>query len=114
MILRVEGGPKYHWISFELAGAGRNLLALNARVRITAGDLVQVDEIRSGGSYLSQNDLRLRFGLGTHNHVDKVEFMWPSGKIEELKNLAADHFYSILEGKGIVSGEQIRPRAPIR
>ena len=59
MILRPEGGPSYHWISFEFAGTKSNRLALNARVRVTSGDFVQIDEVRSGGSYMSQNDLRL-------------------------------------------------------
>jgi hypothetical protein len=49
----------------------------NARVRATAGDLVQLDEVLSGGSYLSQNDLRIHFGLGGHEIVDKVEVLWP-------------------------------------
>jgi hypothetical protein len=77
-ILRSEGGPLNHWIGFELGGTGSNRLALNARVRVTAGDLVQTDEVRSGGSYLSQNDLRLHFGLGARAHVDTVEVIWPT------------------------------------
>lgn len=109
MVLHTEGGPKNHWISFELAGQASNRLALNARIRITTGDLVQLDEIRSGGSYLSQNDLRLHFGLGIHTSVDKVEITWPSGKTEVLANLAADHFYSVLEGRGVVPAEAIKP-----
>jgi hypothetical protein len=111
MILRTEGGPKNHWISFELAGTKSNRLALNARVRVTAGDLVQLGEVQSGGSYISQNDLRLHFGLGDHNKVDKVEITWPSGQKETLKDLAADHFYSVLEGEGVVPADKIRPAA---
>jgi hypothetical protein len=70
---------------------------------VTAGDLSQVDEVRSGGSYLSQSDLRLHFGLGKQSHIDKVEVTWPSGAKETLANLAADRFYVVQEGKGIVS-----------
>jgi hypothetical protein len=109
MILRTEGGPKNHWISFELSGVKSNRLALNARVRVMAGDLVQVEEVLSGGSYLSQNDLRLHFGLGSHDKVDSVEIMWPSGEKETLRGLAADHFYSVLEGQGVVPREKVRP-----
>src|SRR6478609_12070584 len=57
IILRPEGGPRNHWISFELAGTKADKLALNARVKVIAGGFAQTDEIRSGGSYLSQSDL---------------------------------------------------------
>jgi len=97
MILRSQGGPANHWISFALEGTKSNRLALNARVKATAGDLVQTGEVLSGGSYLSQNDLRVHFGLGSREHVDKVEILWPDGKTEVRTNLAADHFYTTKE-----------------
>ncbi len=105
VILRPEGGPLNHWISFQLEGVQSNRLALNARVRATAGDLVQLGEVLSGGSYLSQHDLRIHFGLGTHDRVDKAEIIWPNGKIETLTNLAADRFYTVREGAGIVGSD---------
>ena len=114
MILRPETEAKNHWISLELAGTKSNRLALNARVRVVAGDLAQVSEVQSGGSYLSQNDLRLHFGLGAHAKADAVEITWPSGRKETLKDLAADHFYAVLEGQGVVPAESIRPTAPKR
>lgn len=103
MILRPDGGEKNHWISFQLEGVKSNRLALNARVQATAGDLVQLGEVVSSGSYLSQNDLRIHFGLGSHDHVDKVKVIWPGKKVETLTNLTADRFYSIKEGSGVVS-----------
>jgi len=103
MILRADANARNHWISFELRGGKGDLLALNARVKVTAADLVQEDEVRSGGSYLSQNDLRLHFGLGSHPRADKVEVTWPSGAKEMLTNLAVDRFYVVQEGKGVVS-----------
>jgi hypothetical protein len=103
MILRPEGGPKNHWVSFQLEGVECNRLALNARVRMTAGDLVQVGEVMSGGSYLSQNDLRLHFGLGSYAHLHRVEVLWPDGNKEVITNLAADRYYVVREGQGIVS-----------
>jgi enediyne biosynthesis protein E4 len=109
MVLRNHGVAGRHWISLELAGAKSNRLAIGARLKIVAGGVTQTDEIHSGGSYLSQNDLRVHFGLGSATKVDSVEIRWPSGATETLKNLAADNFYSVLEGKGIVSPEQIRP-----
>ncbi|HZZ38321.1 MAG TPA: CRTAC1 family protein [Acidobacteriaceae bacterium] len=105
MILRPEGGPENQWISFRLIGTKSNRLALNARVRVTAGDLVQEDEVRSGGSYLSQNDLRLHFGLGNHEHIDKAEIVWPSGTVEVLSQLAPNRFYTVREGQGIVAAK---------
>ena len=109
MILRNHGVPGRHWVSFELAGTKSNRLALNARLKIVAGGVTQTDEIHSGGSYLSQNDLRVHFGLGAATKIDSVEIRWPSGKVETLTNLAADQFYSVLEGQGVVPAERIRP-----
>ncbi|HME11328.1 MAG TPA: CRTAC1 family protein, partial [Candidatus Acidoferrum sp.] len=109
MILRNHGVPGNHWVSFELAGTKSNRLALNARIKIVAGGMTQTEEIHSGGSYLSQNDLRVHFGVGTAQKIDSVEIRWPSGKIENLLGMAADQFYSVLEGQGIVSPERIRP-----
>ncbi len=105
MILRPEGGPSNHWISFQLEGVKCNRLALNARVRAIAGDLVQLGEVISGGSYLSQNDLRLHFGLGSHERLDRAEIVWPNGKTETLTNLAVDRFYVVREGEGVVSNK---------
>ena len=105
MILRPEGGPENHWISFQLEGVKNNRLALNARVRATAGDLVQLGEVVSGGSYLSQIDLRIHFGLGAHRQVDKAEVIWPGGKVETLAHLAADRFYTVREGAGVVASQ---------
>jgi hypothetical protein len=111
MILRPGGGMRNHWISLQLEGVKSNRLALNARVRATAGETVQLGEVLSGGSYLSQNDLRVHFGLGQSDHVDKLEIFWPGGNTETLSNLAADRFYIIREGVGVVA---FRPAEPDR
>jgi len=103
MILRPEGGAKNHWVSFQLESEKSNRLALNARIRATAADLVQLGEVISGGSYLSQHDLRVHFGLGSHERVDKAEITWPDGKVETVTNLAADRFYTVREGAGITA-----------
>lgn len=109
MILQPQGSPKNHWINFELEGTRSNRLALNARVRAKAGELIQESEVLSGGSYLSQNDLRIHFGLGTSDHVDEVEIRWPCGQKEVLQKLAADHFYKVKEGKGVIGVDLFRP-----
>jgi hypothetical protein len=109
MILKNNGVPGRHWVSFELQGAKSNRLAIGARVKIVAGGARQTEEIHSGGSYLSQNDLRVHFGLNTATKIESVEIRWPAGKIETLRNLDADKFYSVFEGQGIVPAEKIRP-----
>jgi hypothetical protein len=62
-------------------------------------------EVLSGGSYLSQHDLRIHFGLGKHERVDQAEVLWPDGKKETLTNLAADRFYVVREGQGVISSK---------
>lgn len=60
-------------------------------------------------SYFSQNDLRVHFGLVRARTIDKLEIHWPSGKVEQLTSLPADHYYSVVEGKGIVDSTRARP-----
>ena len=78
---------------------------------MVAGGMTQTDEVRSGGSYLSQSDLRVHFGLAKTTKIDSVQFLWPSGKTEKITNLAVDRFYSVLEGSGLVEAKRIRPLA---
>jgi hypothetical protein len=110
VILKNHGVPGRHWVSFELAGVKSNRLGIGARLTIIADGITQTEEIHSGGSYLSQNDLRVHFGLGTANKIDSLEIRWPGGTSETLKGLAADRFYAIQEGKGVVSPDEIHPR----
>lgn len=109
VILRNRGVLGRHWVSFELAGTKSNRLSLNARVRIVAGGVTQTSEIHSGSSYLSQNDLRVHFGLGAATKIGSVEIRWPSGTVDRIGSLDADRFYAVLEGKGIVPTGKIRP-----
>ena len=113
MILRNHGIPGRHWISIELAGTKSNRLALNARVKVTAGGMTQTDEVHSGGSYLSQNDLRLHFGLGSATKIDSIEVRWPSGVVDKTGSLEVDRSYAILEGTGVVPRERIVPHSAI-
>ncbi len=84
-------------------------MAIGARLKIVADGMTQTDEIHSGGSYLSQNDQRVHFGLGKSTKIDSLEIRWPSGRVETIQNLDADKFYAVLEGQGIVPPEKIRP-----
>jgi enediyne biosynthesis protein E4 len=110
MILKNEGDKLNHWITLELGAKQGNPLAIGARITVTTGKIVQTEEIRSGGSYISQNDLRVHFGLGQALKADLIEIRWNSGKVETLKNVAADKFYAVLEGEGIVPAEKTRPK----
>src|SRR6202140_2516020 len=92
-----------HRVLFRLVGTKSNRAAIGARVTIRAGGMTQFDEVRGGGSYLSQNDLRLHFGLGSATKIDLVEVRWPSGKTESLKDVVADNIYTIVEEKGILN-----------
>ena len=109
MVLHNQGVPGRHWVSFELAGTKSNKLAIGAKLKIIAGGITQTDEIHSGGGYLSQHDLRVHFGLNAATKVDSVEIKWPSGKTDTLKDLAADKFYAVLEGSGVVDRAKIVP-----
>ncbi len=90
-----------HRVLFKLIGTKSNRAAIGARVTILASGVRQFSEVRAGGSYLSQNDLRQHFGLGPATKIDSVEIRWPNGKVEMLQNLAADAIYTIVEGQGI-------------
>jgi hypothetical protein len=98
MILEAKSNPSHHWVSFELEGNPVNRLALNARVRVTAGEMQQLGEVRSGGSYLSQSDLRLHFGLGDGARIDEVEILWPNGSAQVFRGVAVDRFYHLRQG----------------
>ncbi len=68
-----------NWVLLKLTGVRSNRSAIGAKVRLTAGGKTQIDEVRSGGSYISQSDFRLHFGLGRATKIDRVEIDWPSG-----------------------------------
>ena len=86
-----------HWLLLQLIGSRSNRSAIGARVLVTAGGRTQVDEVRSGGSYLSQNDLRLHFGLGNATRADSIAVRWPSGQKSVLKDVAVDRVLTIRE-----------------
>jgi hypothetical protein len=90
-----------HRVLFRLQGTQSNRLAIAARVTVKSRKLVQFDEVRAGSSYLSQNDLRLHFGLGASEMMDEVTIQWPSGATQVLRRVPADFIYTIVEGEGI-------------
>jgi len=90
-----------HAVIFRLVGSKSNRAAIGARVTLAAGGAKQIREVRSGSSYLSQNDLRLHFGLGAEASISSVQILWPSGKEETYKDVTSDFIYTIVEGSGI-------------
>ena len=86
-----------HWVVLKLSGTRANRSAIGAKVKLTAGGRTQTDEVRSGGSYLSQNDLRLHFGLGNAAKIDEVRVTWPGGTEQIERNIGVDRVVSITE-----------------
>jgi enediyne biosynthesis protein E4 len=88
------------WLTLRLVGTQSNRSAIGAKVRVTAAGLTQVQEVRGGGSYYSQNDLRPQFGLGGAGKADRVEIRWPNGREEFWTNLEVNRIATIAEGSG--------------
>jgi hypothetical protein len=105
-LLRNDGGNQNNWIMIKCVGTRSNRSAIGTRVKVTTGQHSQIDEVMSGSSYYSQNDLRLHFGLGGTSKVDSVEVAWPSGVRESFTNLAANRLYTLQETKGILSSRK--------
>ena len=101
-LLRNDGGSKHNWILVKTIGTKSNRNGIGAKVTVVSGDLTQLDEVRSGGSYISQNDLRLHFGLEKRTRVDRIQVRWPSGAVDTLTNVAVNKIVTIKEGKGLV------------
>lgn len=107
-LLRNDGGNRNNWIIVKCIGTRSSRSAIGARVKITSGGHNQIDEVMSGSSYYSQNDLRLHFGLGKASKVDSLEIKWPSGLKETFKNLPANQLLVVQESKGIVDSRKPR------
>ncbi len=90
-----------HWVTIRTIGTRSNRDGIGARVKLTAGDLVQYATVRSGESYLSGNDLRVHFGLGQKSSINGLEIRWPSGQIDRLRRVPLDRILIVEEGKGI-------------
>jgi hypothetical protein len=100
-VLRNNTGGERHALSLRLVGVQSNRTAIGARLTITAQGRTQMREVKSGSSYLGQNDLRAHFGLGDATRVERVDVRWPSGEVETIRDVAADQIVTVTEGKGI-------------
>jgi enediyne biosynthesis protein E4 len=90
-----------HRVLFKLIGKKSNRAAIGARITVSSATRSQMEEVRGGSSYLSSNDQRLHFGLGSDKVMGTVEIRWPNGNVEILHNVAADAIYTVVEGEGI-------------
>jgi hypothetical protein len=99
-LLRCDNSSKNNWIKVKCSGTKSNRTGIGARVYCTTAGHRQMDEVRSGGSYISQNDLRIHFGVGKAVEAD-IEVHWPSGLVDKLPALPANRIHTILEGKGL-------------
>ena len=89
-----------HWLGVRLIGTQSNRDAIGARVTVRGPSRSWVDEVRSGSSYNSSNDMRLHFGLGQTPQVNAIEVRWPKGQVEIFSGPSADQFVTLKEGTG--------------
>jgi len=102
-LLHNVGGKKQNWIKLKLIGTKCNRTAIGARARVVSGKHTQMAEVQSGASVMSQNDLRLHFGLGAATVVDAIEIKWPTTqKVERFEKVKANQILTIREGDGII------------
>jgi len=106
-----ESKNSNHRVLFHLIGTKSNRAAIGARVTVSTSSMKHVSEVCGGGSYLSSNDQRLHFGLGSDAVMKSVVIEWPSGGREELQNVAGDAIYTVVEGTGIKSTIKLAPPA---
>jgi hypothetical protein len=99
-LFRVTDGSGHHWATLMLVGTTSNRNAIGARVRCVAGGVSQWEEVRGGGSYMSQNDFRVHFGVSDATRIDRIDVRWPNGLEESWENLAVDRFHVLKEGSG--------------
>jgi enediyne biosynthesis protein E4 len=99
-----------HSILVKTVGVESNRDGIGAEVKVTAGGMTQMDEVRSGGSYLSSSDLRLHFGVGAATTIERMEVHWPSGKTDIVANPPVDRILTVQEGQGLIESTPFKPR----
>ncbi len=118
-LLRCDAATGHNWVKIKTVGVKSNRSGIGARVKVVArtrGDseqpLLQVDEVRSGGSYYSQNDMRLHFGLEQAKAVETLEIRWPSGQVDTYHSLPANRLYIVEEGAKAPRAVELVPAKP--
>jgi len=107
-LVRCDSSVQNNWIKVRTIGTKSNRSGIGARLRCVVqmpGETKphqQIDEVRSGGGYLSQSDLRVHFGIGKATKVDLLEIRWPSGLVQALNDVKVNQLIYVKEGEGIV------------
>lgn len=100
-LIRNDSKSGNNWLKIKLVGVRSNRGGIGARIKLTTEDGAQIEEVRSGSSYYSQNDMRVNFGVGKAVKIKSVEVRWPSGQVDTLNDLAANQIITIKEGSGL-------------
>jgi len=103
-VLRNNTSRDGHALEVRVVGVKSNRNGIGARVTITAQGRTQMREVKSGSSYLGQNDLRVHFGLGDARRVERIDVRWPDGQVETIRDVPADQILTVTERRGITSG----------
>ena len=99
VLLRNDGGNQKNWIGIKLIGTRSNRDGIGTKVKLTAGGITQLAEVKSGSSYASGSDLRLLFGLAESEKVDSIEVMWQSGIKQKLEEISVNQTMIISESE---------------
>jgi hypothetical protein len=109
-LLRNDSHAKNNWLKIKCIGTKSNRSAIGTRVRVVTGKHSQINEVMSGSSFMSQNDLRLHFGMGQAKQADSIEVRWTLGLVESFKNVEANQLLVLQEGQGILRQEKLGKR----
>lgn len=109
-VLRNDGGNTNNSILIRTIGVKSNRDGIGARIKVVSGNLTQINEVYSGGSYLSQNDLRLHFGLEKGTKVNLIEVHWPSGVVDKIADAGVNRVLTVKEGLGVVEQKPFKNR----
>jgi hypothetical protein len=107
-VLRNNGGNRRNALVVRAVGVQSNRDGIGARVTVAAAGRNQVREVKSGSSYLGQQDLRLYFGLGDARRVDRLDVRWPDGRVETLRDLDVNQTITVVEGRGATARSRFR------
>ena len=111
-LLRNTAREGNHWVSFHLIGTKSNRDGAHARLTLRSGKARQIATVRAGSSYLSSSDRRVYFGLKDSAKIEEVVIQWPSGQRDVLRDLAANQFYTVTEGRGLTQKRALTTAAP--